>query len=292
MKILRLIILLPALILLILSAGCGAFNNDNNDFYPLTVTFFDVGKGDCILIHQNNSNILIDAGYKKTADTIILKLNKLGIKNIDHMIITHYDKDHVGGAASIAETFNIEQLYLPDYEGESSKYDDLMEIINKKSIPYTIISEDTVIREAGMQLNIFASKIDYIPSDKDKEGNDNDVSLVTALYCNEDSYLFAGDIEEDGINAYLSEHDETYDILKIPHHGNYEDNSDDLINTAKPEIAIITDSDDKPADTSLTRLLEDSGIEVYLTSKDGSITVTGTENGEYITDTGTGLRPY
>lgn len=73
----------------------------------MSVTYIDVGKGDCILIEKGSSVILIDTGYSDTSGNVSDYLNTKGITYIDYLIITHYDKDHVGGAADIAELFEI-----------------------------------------------------------------------------------------------------------------------------------------------------------------------------------------
>ena len=57
------------------------------------VTFFDVGKGDAILIETAGHRMLIDAGYDDTVGVILDYLREKGVKKLDYMVITHFDKD-------------------------------------------------------------------------------------------------------------------------------------------------------------------------------------------------------
>ena len=90
----RMTVLLAAMLLLVLSA-CAAAEN-------LTVEFFDVGKADAMLITTPaGERILIDAATNKQGKKLVERFRKSGIGSIDAMIITHYDKDHVGGADQV-----------------------------------------------------------------------------------------------------------------------------------------------------------------------------------------------
>ena len=62
---------------------------------PLRVTFFDVGKGDCILVSRGGCSVMIDTGYAETADNVAAAMRQQGIDHLDALILTHYDRDHV-----------------------------------------------------------------------------------------------------------------------------------------------------------------------------------------------------
>ena len=48
------------------------------DSGELQAVFFDVGKGDCILLTMGESHVLLDTGYEETAAMIIGKLKEQG----------------------------------------------------------------------------------------------------------------------------------------------------------------------------------------------------------------------
>ena len=57
---------------------------------------------------MGEDHVLLDAGYEETWQLVTKELLSRGIDSLDAMIITHYDKDHVGGAAEIAEKMSCE----------------------------------------------------------------------------------------------------------------------------------------------------------------------------------------
>ena len=261
----------------LLMTACGSGEEQSSEVYDeLTVTFIDVGKGDCIVAECGGKTLMIDTGYKDTYKDVSEKLTECGITSLDTLIITHYDKDHVGGAAQIAENYDIGTLYLPDYEGNSKAYEDLMSVVEEKSVQSVNVASDMRFSLGDAEFEIFASDVEYTDPE-DGEGNDNDVSLVVSAWHGSDSFLFAGDIEKEGIASYLEKNSTRYEVVKMPHHGGKSGNSDDLIETVSPSAAVITDSTDQPADDKILAMLEN--VSVYRSSVNGDITVTSTGEG-------------
>jgi len=277
-RILKITALLSILILCTVSCAFGMNHKDNG---VLTVKFIDVGKGDCILLEKDGEYMLIDTGYDATATSVLYYLQSYGVERLESMIITHYDKDHVGGAYYLAQNLEIGRIYLPAYEGSSKAYNNLMSVIDEKGIVYTRVTEDQTFSDLALLITIYASGVEYEAGSDEEEGNDNDCSLVVSVVYGKDSYLFAGDIEKDGIKSYLSEHSETYDILKIPHHGKNAKNSETFITTVSPIVAVITDSVDEPADEAVLDVLDNYSIAYYQSSVKGDITITSNGTGEY-----------
>ena len=248
---------------------------------PLRVIFMDVGKGDCILISKGGTYVLIDAGYAETAADAAALMRQEGVERLDAMILTHYDKDHVGGATEILDSFPVGQIYLPGYQGEGKYYETLVYAVQKRGLPAEKVTEDVSFTLAGVRYDIFATKLSYIPGEDGKEGNDNDVSLVVAAAYGADAYLFAGDIEQAGIESYLAAGHGTYDVVKMPHHGQNEKNSDDFIGQVQMKIAVITDSEEEAVKKKMRKQLAAVGAEVYCSSENGRITVTSDGSGTY-----------
>ncbi len=273
----RIICMLASLVLGFGAAAAGAEAAGE----PIRVIFLDVGKGDCILISKGGTHVLIDTGYADTAADVIAAIREAGADRLDAVILTHYDKDHVGGAKDILESFPVGQVYLPGYAGENKYYDAIMYLIRADGLPAEKVTEDVSFTLAGVRYDIFATDLAYIPSDGEKEANDNDVSLVVAMVNGDDSFLFAGDIESEGISAFLAAGHGTFDVVKMPHHGQNEKNSDEFINQVRMKIAVITDSEEEPVKKKMRKQLEAVGAEMYCSSENGRITVTGNGNGEY-----------
>ena len=243
----------------------------------LRIHVIDVGKGDCILVQCGGQNLLIDTGYDSTADDVVKYLKSAGVGTIDCLMITHYHKDHVGGAAQIVSSFDVDRVFLPDYEWDSEYCRNFAAALERKGLTGQKVLQDTDLDLGGSKLRILASDIEFDAADT----NHNDCSLVSVLSFGRDSFLFAADIEKDGINAFLEENSTAFDVVKIPHHGNRDKKMDDFISAVSPRIALITDSkDDTATDDNLERL-EKCGALVYRTSICGTIVLESTGAGEY-----------
>ena len=76
-----------------------------------------------------------------------------------------------------------------------------------------------------------------------------------------------GDAQKLRIDDYLGEINNTYDFIKMPHHGDYYKNLEDLFNKTNPSIAVITSSDEEKEEDKTIKLLETNNIDYYLTRK-------------------------
>ena len=89
----------------------------------LRVYCFSAGKADAMLLYTDNSAVLIDTGRKGFGKEILAYLEAEGISSLDKMIITHFDKDHVGGAAKLLHNIPIGEVLQSNYPKESEEYE-------------------------------------------------------------------------------------------------------------------------------------------------------------------------
>lgn len=258
-------------------AGSGSDEQSGQNSGEMQAVFFDVGKGDCILLTMGEDNVLLDAGFEETWQPVVKELKSMGVDSLDAMIITHYDKDHVGGASEIAQQIPVDVFYLPDYEGDADKSGDLLDYIKRKGLESVRVSEQKKFALGDAEIEVDPALIQYNLQEK----NDNDASLVVKVFYKEDEWLLPGDIEKDAIEIWLSENTQTFDILKMPHHGGKEKNTKELIENTDPDIAVITDSTLEEASEKVLKQLEKKGITVYRSSVNGNITITGDGTGVY-----------
>ena len=245
------------------------------------VTCIDVGKGDCILVQAGTSAALIDTGYQGTDDEVLAVMREQGVDHLSALIITHYDKDHVGGLGAVADELAVDVVYLPGYVGADKNYKTVAKAVESRGLKTQQVAREVRLALGEGQLTIYPSDVAYVPDANGSEGNDNDVSLVVALTCGDDAYLFAGDLEEEGVDAYLRAGHGHFDVLKMPHHGEGGGNTDELIDDVRPSIALITDSADDPADKKVLKLLKKRDVDTYRTSECGTIVVEGDGTGTY-----------
>ncbi|MBR6107425.1 MAG: MBL fold metallo-hydrolase [Oscillospiraceae bacterium] len=245
----------------------------------VSVTVFDVGKADAMVIQTANSVTVVDAGNKGDGKEIERFLTAQGIDTINTLMITHYDKDHVGGAARLVNRMNVETIYVPDYTGTSEEYQSFLEKIGEKGKELTKLAAGTeqswVSDDAAFQL-FAANKSNY------GKNEENDFSLVLYIQHGENTLLFAGDAEEARQQEIMAMSLGEVTFLKFPYHGNYLSTTENFLNSVKPKYAVICCSNQEYADPSTVQTLKDRGVAAYYTP-DG--TVTAVSDGKSITVT-------
>ena len=126
---------LLAAALTLFSASSCADKSVPLDVGELEVTFFDVGKADSIILRAEDSTVIIDCGEKGDGKEMVSYLEENDVDTVDYLIITHYDKDHVGGAAKVINKLDVKNVLAPDYEEKSEemdKYNKALAAKNKK----------------------------------------------------------------------------------------------------------------------------------------------------------------
>ncbi|MBO5057473.1 MAG: MBL fold metallo-hydrolase [Lachnospiraceae bacterium] len=233
----------------------------------IKVTFFDVGKGDAILIETENHNMLIDTGYDRTSGVILDYLEKENVQKLDYLILTHFDKDHVGGADQILKQVKAGEILQPDYESDGGQYLEYREIVEEMVLQPNVVTEAMRFSLDGAEFLI------YPPEQKEYEEEDNDFSLVVSVKYGKRSFLFAGDCERERLDELLQqeEFDLVHDVLKVPHHGKDEKNSEAFLKAVSPKAAVITCSEEEPDREKICEMLNELGTEIYLTA-DGTVT--------------------
>lgn len=236
----------------------GTDNNNVINSDSVKVNFINVGKGDCIIIRYGQYTYMIDTGYEETSDIVKEKLYEFGVKKINGMIITHFDKDHVGGAKDILKTYDVDNIYMPDYVGEGGKCEKFLSYLDKRNYwnKVNYVTEDMEISNGDLKFNILAPKeTSYVL--------ENDYSLITKLTFKEDSMLFAGDAEVVRIEEVLGNPLLDSDVFKVNYHGNLMYNSIQFIDEISPKYSIITSDTVADVSNSVVEELENVGSEYY-----------------------------
>ena len=220
-------------------AGCTPAPERGMDIYT-----FSIGKADCSLLSFDGMNVLIDTGEDDDGDEIVEALFKMQIKKLDLVILTHFDKDHIGGFPEIADAVSIEKVILPDYVRSSDYYGAMEDALRAHAIPSERLSTDSSFALGGAAFTVWTSTKVYDPD----KGNDNQMSLVTAVSFEQIRLLFMGDAEGGWLNDLCyNGYDLSCDILKFPYHGKWQKHLPALLALSLPSYAIVTDSDKNPA---------------------------------------------
>lgn len=236
----------------------------------LEVTLLKVGKADAIVVQAQAQAMVIDTGEDADGAELVSFLKSQGCEKVDTLIITHFDKDHVGGADTLVESMELGQVLLPDYQGTGTEYQEFISALADRAIvPQRLTASlEFALGEASVLVEPPLSSVE-----NDADEADNDFSLITTVVHGENRLLFTGDAEERRLTEWLSgENAQNCDFIKMPHHGKYNGALEALLETVKPEYAAICSSAKNPAAQETLELLAQHQISAFQT-KDGDITV-------------------
>lgn len=247
-----------------------------------SLTMLDVGQGDCLLLRDRQSAFLIDGGSSSVKEVgkyrILPCLKAEGIMCLQGIFLTHPDEDHMNGLLEVMEavvehtvTLRVKKLYLPCWLKGSEEAGELLTLAEKAGTKVVYLGKGDVLRTRAMKITVLA------PFYEGGIRSGNSGSLVLSLQCGDFTALLTGDLEEDGERLLLPL-DQTYDCLKVAHHGSKGSSSDSFLQQVAPELALISAPEKSryghPHQETLERL-EKTGSKVLITRDLGALTVEG-----------------
>jgi len=238
----------------------------------LQIIFLDIGQGDSILIQKGIKQILIDGGPSGKTE-----LAKLGEhlpyfdREIEIVIATHPDKDHIGGLVETARNYKIGKVFATAAEKDTQVFKEWKETLEYNKIETLEIWRGTEVKFDGAEMKIIAPAGKVDPS----VGDANDKSIVMRLDWGESSFLFTGDIESKAEREILENGENIdVDVLKIAHHGSKYSSSESFLDAASPEDAIISvganNSYGHPTEAVISALRA-RNINIFRTDENGDI---------------------
>lgn len=226
----------------------------------LELHVFDAGAADAILLRTKNSAVLIDAGEKGFGKTILAYLAEQGVDALDYLIVTHFDKDHVGGAAKVLNSIPVKAVLQSNQPKDSDEYENYVEALRGAGIePVTLRETDT------FSLDGVSYTVDPPRQSAYAQDSSNNSSLIVSVRYGDTGILLPGDAQTLRLAEFLDANTETYDVLKLPHHGRDEPLLEALLASVKPTYAIITSSEEEPESGAVLAALEQAGVRTLLT---------------------------
>ena len=244
----------------------------------IEIYIFDVGQADCTLIRSEAGNILIDAGDTDTQDEVVEMILSAGVSELEYVIFTHPDSDHIGGADEVVKGIDIKNVILP--------------VVDESDIPTTRVYENmiasieeresinVIAAESGAEYAIGELKMKILAPNSDNYSNINDYSVSARFDFGSTSFLFTGDALEKSEGEMLdvwpvSELD--CDFFQAGHHGAANANTLDFIKAVSPDIVAVSCGKDNkyghPTEEALAAYAS-VGATVYRTDELGTIVFT------------------
>lgn len=245
----------------------------------LRVDFLDVGQGDAIFIQTPELyQILIDGGPSSAVLEKLQKLMPFYDKTIDMVILTHPEKDHMQGLIEVLRRYKVNYVLWTGIKRSTFEYQEWVKALNEaESVNRTKIITDVSDKriKAGDALIVFLNPLQDLTG-KEAENTTNDTSIVSKLIFGDNSFLFTGDITDKIEKELIARQiDLKSNVLKVAHHGSKYSTSDEFLESAKPQIAVISVGKNyygHPTPEVLQRL-ENFGIDIFRTDVAGDIKI-------------------
>ena len=225
-----------------------------------SVTVLDVGQGQSVILQHRDKTFLVDCGGDfddDTADLAAQTLLGMGIRRIDGLILTHWDRDHSGGVEGLLYRVQADRLYLP-VGPEGSGFSQDAQVV--------WVRQEIRLESEGVNITLF-------PMESSGEAGEN--SLVVLFQTEKCDTLLTGDISSLYEQILIREHQiPDLEILIAGHHGSKYATSQALLEAAAPDAVVISVGEDNryghPAPETMERLLR-AGCGVYRTDQAGTI---------------------
>ena len=250
----------------------------------LTVTCFDVGQGDAILVaFPNGKHWLIDAGGNPAGDTeagidpghrnVLPVLRAKAIQSLDVVVMTHPDEDHVQGMLAVARHIPVGRVYWNGFEGSRTEQRVRAKFAQKgTTVEAVSVGSRTLVGD--VEVAVMSPPLSPIMGTRSPE---NENSVILLITYRGKTILLTGDVEEAGEGELLrSVQAEIKDIslLKVAHHGSDSSSTPDFVRRTHPGVAFIScGKRNRYGHPSLhvIRRFEVAGTHVYRTDQCGML---------------------
>jgi competence protein ComEC len=245
----------------------------------LHVDFLDVGQGDSVLVTMpDGTTLLVDGGgnlmdaTRRIGETVVSEyLWWRGLDEIDYILVTHADADHIDGLNDVLKNFTVRNALIartPSNDPEFSKFSETLKQTNTHA---EMLHAGDVIHFGDVELNVL-----WPPAGGETSTNND--SLVLRLKFGERSILLTGDIEKQAEKSLLeSQQNLRADVVKVPHHGSKTSSTEDFVRATAPQFAIISvgrHSMFGHPHKEVVQRWQSHGATVLTTGECGAITVT------------------
>jgi competence protein ComEC len=239
-----------------------------------SVVACDVGQGDALVIRSSSEIAVIDVG--KDDRLIDSCLDRLGVKHIDLLVITHFDFDHVGGLPGALRGRTVEKSLVSAFTDERPQAEGMLSMLrsNSGSVDVGLVGSSGWIGDYSWRV---FSALGNAASDA------NQASLGLRFESSYSVIYTLGDLDEyaQEVSSPKVFPSEKLTIVKVSHHGSA-DQSDEFYQRIQADVALISvgegNSYGHPTKKAL-ELLEASGSKIFRTDESGAIAVSVGEQG-------------
>ncbi|MCZ6829672.1 MAG: DNA internalization-related competence protein ComEC/Rec2 [Gammaproteobacteria bacterium] len=238
----------------------------------MELTVFDVGQGLAVLVRTRDMAMLYDtgagdpAGPNMASSVILPYLRRRGIRELELLVISHGDRDHASGVATLVQNLAITELWYGDQPFPLDQLRNPVQSPSQKAC------------RAGQERRYAALRILQLhPEPGQQYDQSNNRSCVLLLEFGGYRVLLPGDIGkfiELNLRARWRER-LAADLLLAPHHGSLSSSSTPFIRVVDPDSVVFSAGYQNRFHHPQPRVLaryRGAGIQGYETAKTGALT--------------------
>lgn len=247
----------------------------------LSVVFVDLQtKGESILIiFPNGNTMLIDGGMPSSYPRLESVLKQNNVSEIDVMIGTHADQDHIAGLTKVLDDsdFTVKQVLISHVTSNTLTYQNFLAELSDNGLQSQPGFDGYLIDlDSSVAVKIISPPIGGIPGGTHASAS-NSNALVTLLEYGNVSFLLTADATHTTESWIVQNHQNLdIDIMNGPHHGSKYSSTDEFIDHLTPQLVIFSaDVDNEyghPHQEAIDKY-QSRGINHYQTGLEGNIII-------------------
>lgn len=233
----------------------------------LRITVLDVGQGDAILLQVPEGSVLVDQGPPE-AD-VAAQLEELGVDTLAALVLTHPQRDHVGGAADVLEGTDVTAVVDPLIPSTSEDERAALAEARERDVPVVVARAGRAFSVGGLRVRILWPERAAPPND-----DPNLHAVVLLASYGEIDALLTADAEGE---VTMPIRPPPAEILKVAHHGSDDPLLPSLLDLVRPSVAVVSVGENNdyghPTAPTMAVLEAFPGLAVYRTDRDGAVTI-------------------
>jgi competence protein ComEC len=251
---------------------------------PLEIYFIDVEGGQATLIvSPSGESLLIDTGWPgfsgRDADRIVTAVHAAGLKKINYVLITHYHRDHVGGATQLAQKINLGKFLdhgpnLEDSDAARTEYGAYEKLLGREK--HQVIKVGDRIPVKGVDIKILTATGEHLTVAQPGANQSNPLCTIEPVAVEDSSenarsigalftygsfrFIDLGDLTKKKElelacpNNLVGE----VDLFLTSHHGLDQSNARALVHALHPRVAVMNNGAHKGGKPEAWKTVHDS----------------------------------
>ncbi|MGM0575513.1 MAG: DNA internalization-related competence protein ComEC/Rec2 [Myxococcota bacterium] len=254
----------------------------------LSLTALDVGHGDALLLRTPEGGaVLVDTGghHMDRAEQalahrrLVPALTRLGVDRLDLLVVTHADRDHVGAGARLARRIPVGTLWLPPCGTRTRSVERLARRVALDGGTVQEVYRGRAFEWAGARFRVLWPPSGAAGRGRRCRAGRNDAGVVLSVEHGGRRLLLAADVERRAEAALVAREGADglrADVLKVAHHGSRTSSTDRFMAAVRPRAAVVSGAwkpGPMPPHPSVPARMQRAGVAVWITGRDGAVTI-------------------